>query len=59
MSIVTSVPEPAVETKTSWMRPVPGMSASHFFLRCLWIVIRVAAAYVFANEVSSFFYQQF
>jgi len=43
----------------SWIRPIPEMSASAFYLRCLWVVVQLVAAYCFANEASPFFYQQF
>jgi hypothetical protein len=43
----------------NWIHPIPDMPVSVFYGRCLWIVVRVAAAYIFANQVSPFFYQQF
>jgi hypothetical protein len=42
-----------------WMHPTPEVAARTFYLRCLWVVVRVALAYCFANEVSPFFYQRF
>jgi hypothetical protein len=30
-----------------------------FGMRCIWVVLQLAAAYCLANEVSPFFYQRF
>jgi hypothetical protein len=43
----------------NWIQPIPEMSASEYYLRCLWVVVQLVAAYCFANEASPFFYQQF
>jgi hypothetical protein len=42
-----------------WLRPVPELPAWKFYLRCLWVVVQVVAAYWFSSQVSPFFYQQF
>ena len=42
-----------------WMNPVPEIAVGTFYLRCLWVVIQLVAAYIFAERVSPFFYQQF
>jgi hypothetical protein len=42
-----------------WVQPIPDISASRYYLRCLWIIVRLTTAYWFANEASPFFYQQF
>jgi hypothetical protein len=42
-----------------WLRPVPEITAAMFILRCSWIVIRLIAVYLLANQVSPFFYQRF
>lgn len=47
------------ESPSTWLRPVPEIAASQFYLRCLWVVVRLIAAYWFATKVSPFFYQQF
>ena len=43
----------------TWWRPVPELTATEFYARCLWVVVRLFAAYWFASKVSPFFYQQF
>jgi hypothetical protein len=43
----------------NWLRPIPDIPVSTFYLRCLWVVVQLAAAFCFANEASPFFYQQF
>ena len=43
----------------TWLRPVAEIPAREFYLRCLWVVVRLVAAYWFASKVSPFFYQQF
>jgi len=43
----------------SWLLPVAGARPITFYLRCLWVVAQLVAAYWFSNEVSPFFYQQF
>jgi hypothetical protein len=48
-----------MENPSTWLRPVPEIPASEFYVRCLWVVVRLIAAYWFANKVSPFFYQQF
>ena len=46
-------------TLKSWMFPVGEISPWMFYGRCAWVVIRLMAAYWFANQVSPFFYQRF
>jgi hypothetical protein len=48
-----------VEALKPWVLPVPDFPPTAFYLRCLWVAVRVVAAYWFSNEVSPFFYQQF
>lgn len=43
----------------TWLNPVGDISPARFYLRCLWVVARLVAAYWFSNQVSPFFYQQF
>jgi hypothetical protein len=47
------------ENPSTWLRPVAEIAAREFYLRCLWVVVRLIAAYWFATKVSPFFYQQF
>jgi hypothetical protein len=46
-------------TVRAWAGPVPGMRPLEFYGRCLWVVLRLVTAYLFANQISPFFYQQF
>lgn len=48
-----------VQNPNTWLRPVPELPAGGFYLRCLWVVVRLIAAYWFSSHVSPFFYQQF
>jgi hypothetical protein len=41
------------------MSPVDGIPAGRFYLRCLWVVVQLMAAYWFSSDVGPFFYQQF
>jgi hypothetical protein len=42
-----------------WLVPPSDISGWTFYLRALWIVVQLIAAYCLANQVSPFFYQRF
>ena len=48
-----------IDKLRAWTSPIPDMPARTFYLRCLWIVVQILAAYCLANQVSPFFYQRF
>jgi hypothetical protein len=41
------------------LSPVAELPAWQFWLRSLWIIVMIVAAYCMANQVSPFFYQRF
>ncbi len=47
------------ESLRAWFCPIADMPWWMFYLRCIWIVVQLAAAYCLANQVSPFFYQRF
>jgi hypothetical protein len=47
------------ESIIAWFCPIPDMPLWMFYLRCVWILLQIIAAYCLANEVSPFFYQRF
>jgi hypothetical protein len=49
----------AASNARSWWHPIPEIPVGTFYLKCLWIVIQLVAAYWFSSRVSPFFYQRF
>lgn len=45
------------ETVKSWI--LPPADVPSFYPRVLWVVVRLIAAYLLANQVNPFFYQRF
>lgn len=48
-----------LEVVKSWLLPSPDVPARSFYLRVLWVVVQLIAAYSLSNQVSPFFYQRF
>jgi hypothetical protein len=48
-----------LKSATNWLLPSSDIPLRSFYLRVLWVVMQLIAAYSLSNQVSPFFYQRF